>query len=160
MGQQMEPNTPKKRKSLEQVTFRETLTQAMPLAPTPELLTPYQLRSMVVILWAIGAIAVGVAVGLMITPRPSDQLTANPAAVSGTITLATPPSVSIQSAPVSSPELGGTVTPIATTQAQAGNPIQTVSSNYLQPSSTPMTYSPGYSLYNSLQGTIGTSPVE
>lgn len=159
MGQAMK-NTPKRRKETDQIVFRETLAQTMPYAPSTTILTPYQLRSMVVVVWALAAIALGVGLGLLLTPKPTTQAVITPAQVqTADLSFATPSNPTInENAPVQ-PTLAGTVTPVQVTQAGAGNPVQTVSSNYLQPTAVPTAYVTGYSAYENLQGNIGTSPV-
>jgi hypothetical protein len=158
MGQGMK-NTPKKK--ADQIVFRETLSPTIPLAPTADILTPYQVRSLVVIVWALAAIALGVGVGLLLTPKPNNTATITPPDVqTADIPLAsaqTPTTITVK-APVSA-TLAGTASALGVTQAQAGTPIQTVSSNYLQPSAVPAAYAPGFGSYQNLQGTIGTTPV-
>lgn len=159
MGQAMK-NTPKKRKEVDQLVFRETLAQTMPYAPATNVLTPYQLRSMVVVVWALAAIALGVGVGLLLTPKPAQQAVTAPTQVqTADLSMAKPSTAAIiDTAPVSA-VLSGTVTPVQVTQAQAGEPVQTVSSNFLQPTAVPTAYVTGYSAYQNLQGNIGTTPV-
>jgi hypothetical protein len=163
MGQAMK-NTPKKNKAVDQVVFRETLSQTMPLVPAANLpsniLTPYQFRSMVIAVWALAAIALGVGFGLLITPKPNVAVINPPDVQTSELSFVTPNNATVIPAGPISATLAGTEPAIGVTQAQAGNPVQTVSGNYLQPTAVPTAYTAGYSAYEHLQGAVGTSPVK
>jgi hypothetical protein len=159
---------PKTRKN-QPVTFQEALAPAIPLAPTAPLpvklpglprLSNRQLRTSLIIIWALVVITAGAGFGLLLRGRP---ITTSPTPVPvadanlGIAAASSPAITGVMKQ--SSPTLKVT-SASAVAQAQSGQPFTTANIDTYQPADDSSALQPGYLSAPSPQGTRGTDPVE
>jgi hypothetical protein len=159
------PAKPKKTRKNQPVNFNEVLSPAfMPAAPLASASPSPNAAKLKVALWIIWPAAVilgGIGIGrLIVASTSAPQRAAAPAPVA-TAHVAVAPTTN--SAALVLPSAAAPASPIAITpstavnQAQAGSPFQTASIAIFQP--TAITLQPGFATFGSIQGKLGTNPV-
>lgn len=145
----------------------ETPAPAQPTTEVAENLVrpksgPFSLRRVMILIWALAAIFAGIGLGSVIKNWGAVLVTEAPVPVAtASVVVKDIPgqSVRIVTGTVTSPALGGVVSPTALNQAAAGSTFATVSAAYLQTTDGSNGLLPGFTHFGRAQGNLGVAPV-